>query len=117
MRRLTLIALCATLVLLASSLAGAAPTAKVKPVLIPITVAKGKIVGGIKRPKVKKGKLVRIIVTTDVGESIHLHGYDITKPVLRGKKVVIQFTARLTGRFEVEMHRPDVVLAVISVTT
>jgi hypothetical protein len=89
--------------------------AATKPVVIPITVVKGKVQGGAKRPSVKKGRVVRIVVRTDAGTEIHLHGYDIEKTPVRGKPTVIQFTAKIQGRFELELHSPDVLLAEISV--
>ncbi len=118
MRRLFLSVLLTAAALAATQIVQAAPIApaKVQPVMIPITVDKGRIVGGTKRPKVKKGRLVRIVITTNVGEDVHLHGYELERPVLRGKKVVIQFTARLAGRFELEMHHPDLLLALLTVT-
>ncbi len=94
--------------------AGAQPRA-VKPVVISITVKKGRPVGGIKRPTVKKGRVVRIVVVTDAGKELHLHGYDIEKTPRIGKPTVIQFTAKLPGRFELELHSPDALLADITV--
>jgi len=87
----------------------------VKPVVISITVQKGRPVGGIKRPKVKKGRVVRFVVRTDAGKELHLHGYDIEKTPKKGKATVIQFTARIPGRFELELHSPDALLADLTV--
>jgi hypothetical protein len=65
---------------------------------------------------VKKGRLVRIVVVANRGEELHFHGYDLERTIRPGKQTVIQFTARLTGRFELELHEPDVVIARLSVT-
>jgi hypothetical protein len=98
-------------------IAGGAPAqpAVVKPVVISITVQKGRPVGGIKRPKVKKGRVVRFVVRTEVGTELHLHGYDIDKKPRLGTATVIQFTAKITGRFELELHDPDALLADLTV--
>jgi hypothetical protein len=80
-----------------------------------ITVREGRPVGGIERPQVKKGEKVRLVVRTDEGESIHLHGYDIDRTVAAGKPTVIAFEATIPGRFELELHHPDVLLADIQV--
>ena len=56
-----------------------------------------------------------LVVRTDAGEEVHLHGYDIEKPVTPGTPVRIPFTANLPGRFELELHHPDALLAVIEV--
>jgi hypothetical protein len=67
------------------------------------------------RPKVKKGDKVVLVVRTDAGESIHLHGYDIERTVVSGKPTRIAFVASLPGRFELELHHPDVVIGDITV--
>jgi len=86
-----------------------------KPVLVPIVVKKGRVDGGIKRPAVKKGRVVRFVIRTDAGEDVHLHGYDIEKKVTPGKVLAMQFKATIAGRFELELHHPDVVLADLTV--
>lgn len=99
----------------AAPLAAAAAPSAVKPVVIPIRVENGRPVGGIGRPTVRKGTLVRIVVTSNAGREVHLHGYDIGRPLRKGKPAVIEFRARLVGRFELEMHRPDALLARLTV--
>lgn len=116
MRRLTgvaafVLAIGCTLVPLASGAATKQPTATV----IAITVTKGRPVGGIKRPSVKKGTVVRFVIKTDRGKEVHLHGYNLERTVVKGKPVVMQFTAKLAGRFELELHDPDALLAQLSV--
>ncbi len=96
--------------------AATADAAAVKPVIIPITAVNGRPVGGIKQPTVKKGRLVRFVVRTNVGKEIHLHGYDIEKTPRKGVPTVIQFVAKLTGRFDLELHGPDAMLARLKVT-
>jgi hypothetical protein len=64
---------------------------------------------------VKKGRVVRFVVRTDAGKELHLHGYDIEKTPRLGKTTVIQFTARIPGRFELELHSPNALLADLTV--
>jgi hypothetical protein len=90
------------------------PTAP-KPTTIAIVVEQGRPKGGIKRPTIEKGDKVVLVVRTDAGEEVHLHGYDIEKPVTPGTPLRIPFTANLPGRFEFELHHPDALLAVIEV--
>jgi hypothetical protein len=109
--------LAAMLVLVVASgvaVAGTRATAPT-PVVIKIVAKKGRPVGGVARPTVKKGKLVRIVVRTDAGREVHLHGYDIERKVVPGQPTVLQFRAKITGRFEFELHRPNVLLAVLTV--
>jgi hypothetical protein len=94
--------------------ATAAPTA-VQPVVIQINVLNGKVIGGAKRPSVKKGRTVRFVVRTNVGTEVHLHGYDIEKTPKKGTPTVIQFAAKVPGRFELELHHPDALLAQLTV--
>ena len=86
-----------------------------KPRTITIVVESGRPRGGIARPTVAKGAKIVVVVRADAGEEVHLHGYDIEKPVTPGTPVRIPFTADLPGRFELELHHPDALLAVIEV--
>ncbi|MFN8224710.1 MAG: hypothetical protein U0R50_15860 [Gaiellales bacterium] len=116
--KLTTLRLLAMLVLAAGVTAVAMPPAApaaVKPTVIKIVVKDGRPVGGIKRPSVKKGTLLRLVIVTNVGSEIHLHGYDIERRVVKGKPVVMQFRAKLAGRFELELHHPDSLLAQLTV--
>jgi hypothetical protein len=92
-----------------------ATTSAPKPRTITVVVEAGRPRGGIQRPTVDKGEKVVLVVRTDAGEEVHLHGYDIEKPVTPGTPVRIPFTANLPGRFELELHHPDALLAVIEV--
>lgn len=86
-----------------------------KPVVISITVTRGRPQGGIRRPQVKRGQIVRFVVRTDAGKGIHLHGYDLERKPRRGRATVLQFVARIPGRFALELHAPDAVLADLTV--
>lgn len=103
------------LVSLAVPAAATAHATAVKLVVISITAVNGRPVGGIKRPSVKKGQAVRFVIRTNVGTELHLHGYDIEKVPRKGVPTVMQFVAKLPGRFELELHRPDAVLAQLTV--
>ena len=87
-----------------------------KPTTIAIRVVGGVPQGGIARPKLKKGDRAVIVVRADAGEEIHMHGYDIEKTVTPAKPVRLPFTATIPGRFEVELHHPDALLAVVTVS-
>ena len=88
---------------------------KPKPRTIVIMVDQGRPRGGIKRPELEKGEKVVLVVRANAGESVHIHGYDVEKPVTPGKPVRIPLTAMIPGRFEVELHHPDSLLAVLQV--
>ena len=80
-----------------------------------IRVVGGVPQGGIARPEVGKGDRVVIVVRSDVGEAVHVHGYAVERAITPGKAVRLPFTADIPGRFEVELHHPDAVLAVVTV--
>ena len=113
MRRTLVLAV--ALVALALALEATAAPTVVKPVVIQINVVNGRPVGGIKRPTVKKGRTVRFVVRTNAGTAVHLHGYEIEKTPKKGVPTVIQFVAKIPGRFELELHHPDALLAQLTV--
>ena len=92
---------------------GTTPVAQAK--VITIDVVKGVPQGGIQRPTIDRGDKVVLVVRTDSGEAVHLHGYNIEKDVVPGKPVRLPFTANIAGRFEVELHPTDALLAVLEV--
>ncbi|HEY1316315.1 MAG TPA: hypothetical protein VGF10_03775 [Gaiella sp.] len=83
--------------------------------VIAVRVVGGVPQGGIQRPTVDQGDKVVLVVRTDSGEAVHLHGYNIEKEIVPGKPVRLPFRANIAGRFEVELHPTDTLLAVIEV--
>jgi hypothetical protein len=69
-----------------------------------VTIRDGEPVGGIVRAEAHKGDPVTVVVRSDVADEVHVHGYDLTADVVPGKPVRIEFTANLTGRFEIELE-------------
>lgn len=87
------------------------PTATVS-----VRVAGGRPVGGIARPKLKKGQSVVLVVRSDIADEVHLHGYDISRRVRAGGVVRIAFLAKIPGRFEVELEKSGIQLAELTVS-
>jgi hypothetical protein len=56
-----------------------------------------------------------LVVRTDSGEAVHLHGYNIEKEIVPGQPLRLPFTANIAGRFELELHPTDTLLAVLEV--
>jgi plastocyanin len=75
-----------------------------EPAVTRIRIQGGQVVGGPADIKVTKGDEVRIVVSSDAHDDIHLHGYDIEKPVEPGKPARFKFTADIEGIFEIESH-------------
>jgi hypothetical protein len=75
-----------------------------EPPVTRIDVKGGVIDGDVRSIEVAKGDTVRIVVSSDVADEIHLHGYDIEKEAGPGKPARFKFKATLEGAFELESH-------------
>jgi hypothetical protein len=78
-----------------------------KPKITRIRLRGGEVVGGPAAVKVTKGDIVRIVVSGDATDEIHLHGYDIYKALAPGKPARFVFTAQVEGIFELESHAAE----------
>ena len=85
------------------------------PTVVRVTVVNGLPKGGIKRAKIDQGARVVLVVTSDVADEVHVHGYDVSRPVAAGETVRLRFRATLPGRFEVELEERGVQIAALSV--
>ena len=80
-----------------------------------IRVAGGKPVGGVKRLTAGQGGRIRFTVTADAAEHVHLHGYDIEKPVGPGAPASFDVPAGINGVFEIELEDSGVQIAELTV--
>lgn len=69
-----------------------------------ITVKGGEPVGGVQDVEVTKGDEVTLQVSSDTAGEVHVHGYEIEKPIEAGGMVQVRFTADIDGKFEIEQH-------------
>jgi uncharacterized lipoprotein YajG len=83
--------------------------------VIAITLAHGTVTGVQPRTDVKRGTRVRISITSDVAEVLHVHGYELEKDVAAGQATQLEFVADTPGVFEVELHKSDKVLTRLQV--
>ena len=72
--------------------------------LIEVRVSSGKVETAERRVGVQRGERVRIQVESDQGDEVHVHGYDLKRPVGPGKPATIEFAADLPGIYEVELE-------------
>ena len=86
-----------------------------KPTEVKVVVVDGAPQGGIVRATVNKDDQVVLVVTSDVADEIHLHGYDKAKDIAAGGTIRIPFKAAIPGRFEAELEGRGVQIAEISV--
>jgi FtsP/CotA-like multicopper oxidase with cupredoxin domain len=101
----------------ASAPTAADPTTSVTPPAVSavdreivVTVADQKVSPPTGRIEVRRGATVRITVTSDVTDDLHVHGYDLTKSLPAGRSASIEFRADRSGLFEVETHEAHLVL-------
>ena len=85
------------------------------PTTVKVVVVDGAPKGGIVRRTVSKGDRVVLVVTSDVADEIHLHGYDVSRDVEAGGTVRLPFKATIPGRFEAELESRGVQIADITV--
>jgi FtsP/CotA-like multicopper oxidase with cupredoxin domain len=82
-------------------------TAEVEPPAPRVTrirMENGSVVGGAKDIEVTRGDTVRIVVSSDAPDDIHLHGYDIERQAAPGRPARFRFKADAEGAFEIESH-------------
>ena len=80
-----------------------------------VVVENGLPADGIVRPKVRKGERVILVVSSDVADEVHVHGYDVSRPVAAGGTARLEFVASIPGRFEVELEERGVPIAELTV--
>jgi hypothetical protein len=78
-----------------------------KPSLPTIVVRGGKPVGGVEELEFDAGETVRFAVRSDATDELHVHGYDIERPLPANRTVRIEFPASIEGIFEAELHESD----------
>ena len=84
--------------------AATTPAPKPKPKAVVIRTAQGAPLAGVRKVEVDKGDTVRIDVTSDVAEEVHVHGYDREVAIPAGGRAKVRFPASIDGRFEIELH-------------
>ena len=81
-----------------------APAAPPVPAATRIRVRGGAPVGGVQTIEVEAGDRIRFTVSSDQSDEVHVHGYDLEKPVAPDAPARFSFTADADGIFEVELH-------------
>ena len=80
-----------------------------------ITVADGGA-SGPERIEVEQGQEVVLVVSSDVPDEVHIHGYDLLRSVAPDEPARLEFRAEMAGRFEVELHEQELPLTELLVT-
>lgn len=77
---------------------------------ISVSVTGGRVDPPVGRLEVGKGSTIRLTVTSDVPDELHVHGYDRRATLEAGRPATVEFRADLTGMFEVETHANHLLL-------
>ena len=75
----------------------AVPTARIE-------IRDGEIVGGLRRITIARGETLRLIVTSDVADHVHVHGIDAFQDVGPGEPARFTLTPEVAGRYEIELE-------------
>ena len=97
-----------------SAASSTTPTTEAVPT-IEVAFAGGQVTGGARRHEVPLGEKVRLRVTSDVADEVHVHTYDVTGSVGPGQPVEIELTASIPGQHEVELEGKGRTLLVLVV--
>jgi heme/copper-type cytochrome/quinol oxidase subunit 2 len=84
--------------------------------IVSLTYAGGEVTGDIDRVEVPLGTNVRLTLTSDVVDEVHVHGYELTTAVPAGQAAQVEFLADQPGVFEVELHDARKVLTRLQVS-
>jgi hypothetical protein len=80
-----------------------------------IRVKGGQPVGGVKTLTYHNGDRVLLRVVSDADDVVHVHGFDVEKPVTPSEPARFDFKADIEGRFDVELHSSDTQIALLQV--
>jgi heme/copper-type cytochrome/quinol oxidase subunit 2 len=92
------------------------PSGETADVNIDVTIAGGKVSPSTQTVKANAGQTVKITVTSDVEDQLHVHGYDKEVDLMPGKPGSVTFTADIKGTFEIETHESGKLLAKLVVS-
>ena len=82
----------------------ASATGVVKDTDVVISVKGGTVSPPTHRVRVSTGSRVRLLITSDRADEVHVHGYDIEQRLPAGAQTTVAFVADQVGLFEVETH-------------
>jgi hypothetical protein len=82
---------------------------------IRLTYADGKVSGDTGRVKVELGSTVALVVTSEVADEVHLHGFDKHVDVPKGGTATLVFTADREGIYVAELEHLKVPLVQLQV--
>lgn len=86
-----------------------------KAVEVSVAISDGKVSPKPRRIEVAKDSRVRLLVTSDVDDAVHVHGYDVEEDLEAGRTTTVEFEVDQAGVFEVETHESELELLQLEV--
>lgn len=83
--------------------------------LVEIEIADGQVDVATDRVEVALGARVRLAVTSDTADEVHVHGYEESVELAPGRRTTLELTADTPGLFEVELHESGLLLVQLEV--
>jgi hypothetical protein len=99
----------------ATSTSAPAPAPQPAGQRIEVQVTGGHAGGDTGRVPVASGEHVTLVITSDVADEVHVHGYDLEAELAPGQPTEIAFDATIPGVFEVELHEAGTLLLSLQV--
>ena len=72
--------------------------------IIEATIRGGEVSTADERVEITLGETVRLVILSDSDDELHVHGYDLKRPLIAGKELTLEFVADIPGVFEVELE-------------
>jgi len=98
-----------------AGIASGEPNPAAPVVVVNVSVRDGKVTPKPHRVDVKLGANVRLQVTSDDDDVLHVHGYEVEEPLEAGHTTTVELTADQPGVFEVETHESELLLLQLAV--
>ena len=92
-----------------------APSSPAAATEVQVSVRDGEVTPPPGRVPVAVGDRVRLTVTSDVADELHVHGYDEEVSLRPGEPASLEFVADEAGLFEVETHESSLILLTLLV--
>ena len=85
------------------------------PTLRTVRVRGGALVGEVRTLSYRRGDRIRLRVIADAADEVHVHGFDVEKPVGPDAPARFDIEADIEGSFEVELHGTGTQIATLEV--
>ena len=90
-------------------------SAAAEDIKVTLEAKNGKAAGEIKVVRLKRDDQVTLSIVSDRADEVHLHGYDLKLKLEPNQPGTLQFAAKRTGRFTIELHKGGAEIGVLEI--